>query len=137
MNADYLSSDERRDACGEHDDTRILGTFKLIARLRPWGAAFLIAAAAIAWPLAAARDDGLEKRLYVANDAGHGIDVDDVDRGHKLLRSITPQLNGRDLLDRRCRGIATHAATRRLYFTDSDQSNSRRAVARIVVDRAA
>ena len=92
-------------------------------RLRTWFAAFLIGAGTLAWPLAAARDDGLENRLYVANDAEHRIDVYDVDSGHKLLRSIMPRRHGRDLLDSRCRGIVAHAASRRLYFTDSDQSN--------------
>jgi DNA-binding beta-propeller fold protein YncE len=90
---------------------------------RVWCVAVLIASTALAWPLAADRSDGLENRLYVANDAGHRIDVYDVDKSHTLLRSITPRLNGRDLLDSRCRGIAAHAASRRLYFTDSDQSN--------------
>jgi hypothetical protein len=90
-----------------------------------WAAVLLVAAGAIVWPLAAGREasNGLDSRLYVANDAQHRIDVFEVDRGHTLHHSITPRLNGRDLLDSRCRGIAAHAATRRLYFTDSDQSN--------------
>lgn len=65
--------------------------------------------------------DGLERRLYVANDAGHRIDVFDVDRGHVLLHSMTPRHDGKDLLDSRCRGMAGHAETARLYFTDSDR----------------
>ena len=68
-------------------------------------------------------DDGLVRRLYVANDAGHRIDVFDVDRGHALHHSFTPRHAGKDLLDSRCRGMAGHAETARLYFTDSDQSH--------------
>ena len=91
---------------------------------RSWPAALAFAAGAIAWPLAAPPlPDTLESRIYVANDADHRIDVFDVDRGHTLHHSITPRLNGRDLLDSRCRGLAAHAASRRLYFTDSDQAN--------------
>lgn len=52
--------------------------------------------------------EGLQRRLYVANDAGHRIDVFDVDRGHALHHSITPRHDGKDLLDSRCRGIAAH-----------------------------
>jgi DNA-binding beta-propeller fold protein YncE len=66
---------------------------------------------------------GLESRLYVASDEGRRIDVFDVGGGHALHHSITPRLNGRNLLNSRCRGMAAHAATGRLYFTDSDQSN--------------
>lgn len=90
-----------------------------------WAAGLLVIAGVIAWPALAGRaaSNGVESRLYVANDAEHRIDVFDVDRGHTLHHSITPRLNGRDLLDSRCRGIAAHAATRRLFFTDSDQSN--------------
>jgi DNA-binding beta-propeller fold protein YncE len=90
-----------------------------------WAAGLLVIAGVVAWPALAGSgaSNGLESRLYVANDAEHRIDVFDVDRGHTLHHSITPRLNGRDLLDSRCRGIAAHAATRRLFFTDSDQSN--------------
>lgn len=70
---------------------------------------------------AAPADEGrLERRLYVANDAEHRIDVFDIDKGHALHHSFTPRLNNTDLLDSRCRGIAAHADTARLYFTDSD-----------------
>ena len=91
--------------------------------LRLWCAAVILGIATLAWPVTAGRDDGLENRLYVANDAEHRIDVFDVKRDHKLLHSITPRLDGRDLLDSRCRGMAAHAGTARLFFTDSDQSN--------------
>src|SRR5687768_11135243 len=99
-----------------------MGTIRLARRC---AAVLLVVAGAAAWPGAAGDDasNRLDSRLYVANDAGHRIDVFDMDRGHTLHHSITPRLNGRDLLDSRCRGIAAHAATRRLYFTDSDQSN--------------
>lgn len=99
-----------------------MATFDFIHRS---AAVLLAVVAAAAWPGASGQDAsrGLERRVYVANDAEHRIDVFDVDRGHTLQRSITPRLNGRDLLDSRCRGIAAHAVTRRLYFTDSDQSN--------------
>jgi DNA-binding beta-propeller fold protein YncE len=68
-------------------------------------------------------DDAVEHRLYVANDAEHRIDVFDIDRGHALHHSFTPRQNGVDLLDSRCRGIAAHAETARLFFTDSDQKH--------------
>jgi DNA-binding beta-propeller fold protein YncE len=68
-------------------------------------------------------DAPVEHRLYVANDAEHRIDVFDIDRGHALHHSFTPRLNGVDLLDSRCRGIAAHADTARLYITDSDQKD--------------
>jgi hypothetical protein len=56
----------------------------------------VFAASAIAWPLGAPRvQEPLEHRAYVANDAGHRIDVFDVDRGHMLHHTITPRLNGR------------------------------------------
>jgi hypothetical protein len=88
-------------------------------------AVVLVGAAMLVSPPQIARGSltGLESRLYVANDEGRRIDVFDVGRGHALHHSIMPRLNGRDLLDSRCRGMAAHAATGRLYFTDSDQSN--------------
>jgi hypothetical protein len=108
---------------------RRLSSLRTSTHLRLWCVQLLLAAVMVmvativAWPRAAGKDDGLESRLYVANDAEHRIDVFDVTRNHKLLHSITPRLDGRDLLDSRCRGMAAHAGTARLYFTDSDQSN--------------
>ena len=89
---------------------------------RLWYAKVLVLTAiVVSTPVA--DNQGLERRLYVANDAEHRIDVFDVVGDHKLLRSIRPRLHGRDLLDSRCRGMAAHPGTGRLYFTDSDQSN--------------
>ena len=103
---------------------RMPSPLRQAAALRCRPAAAAIVASAIAWSLAASRvPETLDHRLYVANDAGHRIDVFDVARGHILHHTIMPRLNGRDLLDSRCRGMAAHAATARLYFTDSDQSN--------------
>lgn len=62
----------------------------------------------------------LERRLYVANDAERRFDVYDIDKNHALHHSFTPEQDGVRLLDSRCRGIAAHADTSRLYFTDSD-----------------
>lgn len=65
----------------------------------------------------------MARRLYVANDAGRRIDVYDIDKGHALHHSFTPEHGGAKLLDSRCRGIAGHAASARLYFTDSDKKH--------------
>ena len=56
-----------------------------------WIAGLLVIAGLIAWPAVAGRaaSNGLERRIYVANDAEHRIDVFDVDRGHTLHHSIT------------------------------------------------
>jgi WD40 repeat protein len=61
--------------------------------------------------------EGLDRRLYVANDAGKRIDVYDVDDNHTFLRSI--QLEGGLS---RFRGITAHAPSNRLYVTDSSKN---------------
>ena len=78
--------------------------------------------AALAAPLVVAgtAQAPVERRVYVANDESRRIDVFDVDQKHALHHSFTPERNGVKLLDSRCRGIAAHAGTARLYFTDSD-----------------
>jgi DNA-binding beta-propeller fold protein YncE len=95
------------------------------ALVRTAFAAALLVTALLAAPAQMAQSalPALESRVYVANDEGHRIDVFDVGGGHAPHHSITPRLNGRDLLNSRCRGLAAHAASERLYFTDSDQSN--------------
>ena len=93
-------------------------------RTRFWSLLLIVVASLMGGLSAGGTADGpLERRLYVANDAGHRIDIFDVDKGHVLRRSITPRHDGKDLLDSRCRGMAGHADTARLYFTDSDQSH--------------
>jgi hypothetical protein len=61
--------------------------------------------------------EGMERRLYVANDETSSIDVYDVANDHKLLRSI--KIEG-DLS--RFRGLSVHAPTNRLYLTDSSEN---------------
>lgn len=53
-----------------------------------------------------------ERLLYVANDATSALDVFDIDAGHRRLRSIS-------LPGTRFRGVTAHAASARLYFTES------------------
>ena len=57
------------------------------SRHRLWYAKVLVLATIVASALTA-DDDGLESRLYVANDAERRIDVFDVAHVHTLLRSI-------------------------------------------------
>ncbi len=94
-----------------------------IVRFREGLGFALVAVALTQLSAASGSTESLTRRLYVANDDKHRIDVFDVDREHTFVRSITPRRDGQDLLDSRCRGIAAHAGTSRLYFTDSDQSN--------------
>lgn len=92
--------------------------------LRAFGRPALAALAAVVLATTAgvpgAAQAPIERRLYVANDEGRRIDVYDIDNGHALHHSFTPEKDGVKLLDSRCRGIAAHAGTGRLYFTDSD-----------------
>ncbi len=53
-----------------------------------------------------------ERLLYVANDATSALDVFDIDDGHRLRRSIA-------IPGTRFRGVTAHAASARLYYTES------------------
>jgi DNA-binding beta-propeller fold protein YncE len=53
-----------------------------------------------------------ERLLYVANDATSTLDVFDIDDGHRRLRSI-------EIPGTRFRGVTAHAASARLYYTES------------------